>query len=89
MQEMGNLQEVSSHKSINDKSSENHFDLFQLLADLLQKHTRFRFDESSFIAYKVLKQALLNTHVIKQFIWECHFKLICEVRNELEDAISW
>jgi len=81
-QEIKNIQELSDHVGSNRRFSKNFFELLQSLTNLLQKHTRFRFDESSFIAYKVLKQSLFNAHVIRQFIWECPFKLIRKVRNK-------
>ena len=87
-QEIGSLQRVSDHKGLNDKFSKNCFKLFQSLTDLLQKHTRFRFDESSFIAYKVLRQALVNAHFIGQFIKELPLNIILEERDKLDRDIQ-
>ena len=82
-QEIGSLQGVSDHKGLN-KFSKNCFSFFRSITDLLQKHTRFRFDESSFIAYKVLRQTLVNAHFIGQFIKELLLKIILEERAKLD-----
>ena len=54
----------------------------------MQKHTHFRFDENSFIAYKVLRKALVNAHFIGQFIKELPLNIILEERDKLDRDIQ-
>jgi hypothetical protein len=51
------------------------------LTNILQKDTRFNFDETCFIAFTTLNQDLLNAPIIKPPNWRKPFDLLFEDSN--------
>ncbi|XP_049342913.1 uncharacterized protein LOC125807236 [Solanum verrucosum] len=57
------------------------------MCSLLEKHTKFVFDEKCFQAFELLKKKLIEAHILIAPNWELHFELMCDTSDIVVEAV--